>query len=101
MPDETVEQKRQRYLALSHAMQTGVAHEMNFPERGDPTTPKHLRVGVNMAMVEHGALVQLLIARGLFTEAEYYDALNAAMEREVALYESRLSEMMGATIHLV
>lgn len=44
----TIEELRQEYASLCHAMQSGVAFKINI----DPgeTMPKHLRVGVNSAM---------------------------------------------------
>lgn len=80
-----------RYNAACHAMQTGVKYEMeNGSEEGRAAvTPKHLRVGVNSAMVSHAALVQLLITKGVFTEDEYYHSQALAMEVEVARYEKR------------
>jgi hypothetical protein len=76
---------RARYRAAIHAMQSGVAATM-----GDETTPKHLRVGVNSAMSDHGALVRLLISKGVFTYDEYMVAIADAMEDEKAAYERRL-----------
>ena len=72
------------YLKLGHAMQSGVAAKMAL----DPSesTPKHLRVGVNLAMVDHAALVRILLEKGLFTEAEYERALTDQMAREVQAY---------------
>jgi len=55
----------------------------------DATSPKHLRVGVNSAMVEHTALVKLLVEKGILTEEEYITSQADAMEAEVALYEER------------
>lgn len=89
----TLEGKRQRYRELCHAMQTGVAYVME-KEPGE-TTPKHLRVGVNSAMVEHSALSLLLIEKGIISEDEYYDAMNAAMEREVNTYQEKLRHLYG------
>jgi hypothetical protein len=79
---------RDRYLAALHAMQTGVAFKMHR----DPgeTSPKHLRVGVNSAMVEYAALVKLLIAKGIITEDEHYAALADAMEAERDFYAAEL-----------
>lgn len=87
-----------RYLAAAHAMQSGVVAKMRI----DPgeTTPKHLRVGVNSSMVQNGALVKLLIEKGVFTEAEWFAALADAMEAEKALYEAWLTEHMGSQVHL-
>lgn len=78
----------ERYLVALHAMQTGVALEM---QRGsNATDPKHLRVGINSAMVENGVLVTLLVEKGVLIWDEWYCALADAMEREVATYEERL-----------
>jgi sugar diacid utilization regulator len=92
------ERLQQHYEAAAHAVQSGVAMELN----DDPAsgTPKHLRVGVNMAMVEHGALVRVLIAKGLFTEVEYFEELVRGIEDEQRQYESRLSRRHGTTIKL-
>lgn len=84
---------RERYAAAAHGMQSGVAMEMTHNPA--PTSPKHLRVGVNAAMVDHAALAALLIAKGVFTEDEYVAALADAMEREQARYEQHLRERFG------
>jgi hypothetical protein len=68
-------------------MQTAVAHEMNLPDRRSATDPKHLRVGVNAAMVDHSALVRLLIFKGVITEADYLEEIRLAMNEEVARYQ--------------
>ena len=79
-------------------MQTGVKYEMDLAQvlavAGDPvghdgTSPKHLRVGINSALVSHAALVKLLIEKGILTEGEYVASQADAMETEVALYEER------------
>lgn len=82
------------YLEALHAVQTGVKYEIaisDFPSRDDttPHSPKHLRTGVNMAMVEISALVWLLIEKGIITESEYLEALRLATNQEVATYEAR------------
>ena len=89
---------RARYDRACHAMQSGVAAEMNLG--GGATEPKHLRVGVNSAMVENAAVVELLIAKGVITEAEYMRALAEQMEQEVARYEVRLESRTGAHVRL-
>lgn len=86
------------YREALHAMQTGVATEM---EQGNPDTePKHLRVGVNACMCDHSALVRLLIEKGILTLAEYQEAVIEEMNREVRRYEHRLSERLGAKVTL-
>lgn len=82
-----------RYLAALHAMQTGVAIEQARGSRDGE--PKHLRVGINSAKVEIGALAALLIEKGLFTRDEYTAAVADAMETEVAAYEQRIQEQVG------
>lgn len=95
---ESAEAATARYMAAAHAMQSGVASKMAF----DPaeTTPKHLRVGVNSAMSDHGALAKLLIDRGVITEGEYLSAIADAMEREKDQYEREISGHFGSTVTL-
>lgn len=95
---ETVEEAKQRYLTAMHAMQTGVATKMAL----DPseTEPKNLRVGVNSAMMQQGALVKLLINKGLITEAEWFSIMADGAEHEAKLYERDLSQITGTKITL-
>jgi len=98
------ESDQQRYLDACHAMQTGVKYEMESDAlRGvehHSTTPKHLRVGVNAAMVEHGALVKLLVEYGVINEDDYIKSQADAMEAEVALYEKRANRgNAGPVLH--
>lgn len=95
---KTVEQLKKEYFELCHAMQSGAAMKMNYD--ANDCSPKHLRVGVNSAMVEHAALVQVLLDKGIITEEDYYQALNKWMENEVKIYRDWLSERLGATINL-
>jgi len=96
-----------RYHAAAHAVQAGVAMELADDERhgntNPSTSPKQLRTGINMAMIEHGALVRVLIAKGLFTEEEYFEELVRGVEDEQRAYEERLSARYGgkAKIRLV
>lgn len=94
------EKNWQRYLIACHAMQSGVAMEMNQPERATATSPKMLRVGINAAMVEHSALVHLLIAKGVFSEEDYIAALADGMEAEVKQYEERISKTTSLKVTL-
>lgn len=92
---------QQRYAAAAHAMQSGVKCGMNLPGRSHATDPKDLRVGINSAMVEHGALAGgLLINKGIITPEEYYKALAEGMEAERDKYEHDLSERLGKPIKL-
>lgn len=87
-----------RYLAALHAMQSGVAMEMNI--RSTPTEPKHLRTGLNVAMCDHGALAKLLMDKGVITEGEYLRSIADAMEAEQGRYEQTLSELLGKPVSL-
>lgn len=87
-----------RWATAMHAVQAGVAMEM---EQGSKdTTPKHLRVGVNAAMSDHGSLAALLVKKGVITELEYLEAIAEGAEREKLAYESRLSARFGRKITL-
>lgn len=91
---------RARWQAASHAMQSGVQATMDAGI-SQAAEPKHLRVGINIALSDHGGLVDLLIDKGIITSAEYFKAIANAMEREKLLYESRLSEHYGSPVTLV
>ncbi len=82
-----------RYMAAAHAIQTGVAYTLEYdPSSG---TPKHLRTGLDLRAAEHGALARLLIAKGVFTEDEYLEAIVLAVEEEKRAYEERLKQHYG------
>lgn len=94
----TIDEKHQAVLALQHAMQSGVAAVI---ERHGYEDPKHTRVGINSAMVEHASLVRLLIDKGIITEDEYLDALIVTSTEEKERYEARLSAELGSKVTLV
>lgn len=95
----TVEEDRERYERAAHAMQTGVAAEMGYDPRA--TEPKHLRVGVNSALVDSGALAGLLIRKGVITEEEYAAALADGMEAERDRYKAEIEAQYGASVNLI
>jgi hypothetical protein len=94
----TIDEEMQRYLAAMHAMQSGVAAKMSVD--GSETSPKHLRVGINGAMSDHGALAKLLVDKGLISEEEYVTAIADGAEREQEAYEKFLSEHYGRKVTL-
>lgn len=95
MSTDRVRLLRDRYLLAVHAMQSAVAHKMaldaEMPAGESGTSPKHLRVGVNAAMVDHGALAALLIRKGVISEEEYFAATSSAMETEVENYRKAMN----------
>lgn len=84
------------YEQAAHAMQTGVAVMMS---RGSKETdPKHLRVGVNSAMVDTAAIVNLLVRKGIFTLDEFKEELTDQMNLEADRYETTINESLGASM---
>lgn len=94
---------QQRYVKAAHAVQSGVKTDMetdaNVLSQG-ATTPKHLRVGLNNVMADHGSLAYLLIQKGVITEDEYLNAIADGIEREQARYEELLTQRFGYPVHL-
>lgn len=82
------------YTRLGHAIQSGVALEINNPAIKS-AEPKHLRTGLNCVMSDFGSLGRLLIAKGLITEDEYFEAVLTGLRAEVASYEQRLNAAFG------
>jgi hypothetical protein len=103
--EERLIEKRTLYAHLAHAMQSGVAYDIGSwkPSPGNSehnTSSKFLKVAVNSALCDHGALVTLLISKGVFTEEEYFDAAIFQLVEEVKTYERTLSKRMNTDITL-
>lgn len=88
----SIQELRAEYAALMHAMQSGVKaeHEMG----SDDGSPKHLRVGVNSALVDNGSLAYLLVKKGVITEQELWEQLVDGMRAEVTKYRKKLAEKL-------
>ena len=78
-----------RYRAAVQGMQTAV-QMMIVRGVSDEARPARLRGDVNIAAINHSALVRLLIAKGIIEEPEYLEALAGGMEAEVSTYENQL-----------
>lgn len=89
---------KRSYEDLLHAMQSGVAMELTYENKS--VDPKHLRVGINSALVDNAAIARLLIQKGIITEEEYVESVRLEMEREVERYEKQLSDRYGKEIKL-
>lgn len=98
MTNEDREELERRYEEAAHAVQSGVAMEMNY--RPEPTQPKHLRTGIDLTKAEVGGLVRMLIAKGVFSEEEYMEAIALGVEEEQASYEKRLSDLLMSKVTL-
>ena len=98
---------KDEYVALLHAMQTGVKFTMQLDQelRVDPekqsTSPKHLRTGVNSSLIHASAVADILIEKKIITEEEFYKKLVEIAREEVAHYEKDLSERTGKSIRLL
>lgn len=83
-----------RYYAAAHRMQSATAFDLTKRLGLDTLMGQHLRpelvnkvikdvrVGLNSAMSDQGALAELLIKKGVFTDEEYREAVTIWMERE-------------------
>lgn len=93
-----------RYQGLLHAMQAGVAMMEGFAATGRARAaelePKHLRVGVNSAMIETSSMARLMVEKGVCTWAEYWASIIVTLEAEVESYEKKVSDILGRPIKL-
>ena len=98
--DKETEKLWDEYVAFAHAMQSGVAFDLHRGLDMAGATPKHLRAGVNSAMVQNSALAKLLIDKGIITEKEYFTAIRDGMKQEVEKYQNLLGEHYGTNVSL-
>ncbi len=84
--------------ALQHAMQSGIKMLMEYEIIS--TDPKHLRTGVNSALVFNATVVNLLVEKGIITREEYIEATVKDLRAEVKMYEKEISEHLGYNITL-
>ena len=73
------------YEQAAHGVQTAIAYDRT--NGGKATEPKHMRVGIDMSKADMLGLVCLLIDKGVFTEAEYIEAIRLSANEEVAMRE--------------
>ena len=93
----TLDRLKKRSMELLHGMQSAI--EFGFGGADGNPKHKHLRVGINNALISHSALVQTLIQKGVFTEEEYFTNYVAALEAEVAGYEEEARGKGFPSIH--
>lgn len=85
-----------RYMSAMRRMQSGVAF---LPDKSDQE-PKHLRVGVNGAMVNADAFLHLLIDKGVITSEEFQKYLADSAEKEADRYEKLVQAALGPHVRL-
>lgn len=89
------------YEAAGHGIQSAIRFEMSRHGFADDELDKmaqamkHLRVGLDMRAADAGGLARLLIAKGVFTEAEYIEQVRLAANEELARYEDHCREEFG------
>lgn len=91
------QQEYEKYMALCHKIQSAIAYSRMLPSPEVPgatvydrlTSPKHLRVGVDLRSVDNAAMVNLLVSKGLITRLEWIQSLVAASEAEVKMWEDK------------
>lgn len=84
-----------RYSAALHRVQTAIAVLMGSDPSYKATTPKHMRVGIDMSKSDQAGLAQLLIDKGVFTAEEYVEALAQSAEREADSFERVVQSVTG------
>lgn len=97
MADEGhIARETERYMRAAHRIQTAIAFSPDSPAM----TPKHMRVGIDLSKSDAAGLARLLIAKGIFTEDEYFTSIADAAEREAASLEDELSSRFGQNVSL-
>lgn len=85
--------------AAAHRVQTaiGLSFSLELPWLDERlvTFLKHIRVGVDTNKSDTGALVGLLVKKGVITDLEWSEASVAGMQREADLQEKTLNEQFG------
>lgn len=89
----------EEYVYHLKRVQTGVA---TLQQHGlsNETEPKHLRVGVNSALLDSAAIAELLMSKGIFTLDELYVVLARKTREEADKYEARCKQLIDPRIVL-
>jgi hypothetical protein len=88
--------------SLPHRVQSAIAfiadNRARTGKRYESLEPKHLRVGINNALVEASAIGRLLMEKGIITPAEYYDSIIELLEEEVRRYQEDVTAEFGPSV---
>ena len=94
-----------RYHKAMHAVQSAIATILHYDSTGrlvaacdegqNIRSPKHLRVGIDARASDAKGLAKLLIAKGVFTELEYVQAVTEALEEEAEEQAQRARTVCG------
>jgi hypothetical protein len=83
------------YETAAHRIQTAIAVLIGRDPNYSGIDPKHVRVGIDLSKSDMAGLARLLIAKGIFTEAEYIDAITTAATQEADAYEKTVQSVLG------
>lgn len=72
---------KERYRQAAHAVQTGIAFATDKTDQ----TSKHLRVGLDLSKSDQAGLAALLISKGVFSMADYIEAIADQAEIEAEM----------------
>ena len=79
------------YEKHAHTVQTAIAYNPD----AKALEPKHLRVGIDMSKADQAGLARLLIDKGVFTEAEYVEAITQSAKEEAERQRLALAATIG------
>jgi hypothetical protein len=96
----------QRHADAAHGVQSAIAFEI--VEEIDPNVIggpmlrylKHLRVGIDINIVDISSITTLLVTKGLLSWDEVHEALAIGMEREKKRREAGLTEKFKTPVSL-
>lgn len=89
---ERMEAAQARYVAAGHAVQSAIGFSMGASKI---TEPKHMRVGIDMTKSDVGAITRLLVAKGICTDLEIWEALAEGAEAEAEMQATTARQAMG------
>jgi hypothetical protein len=89
----TTPEKNEEYKRLAHAIQSAIAYQMNL--NSTFTSPKHLRVGIDILKGEQASFARLLISKGIITEEEYFDSILDGLRAELEFQTNQARERSG------
>lgn len=93
----TNEEFLREYERLGHAIQTGVAYEFGLGDTEADRRYKHTRTGLNLVMADLGSLTRLLVAKGVITDDEYFEAILDGLRAEKQASIDRLQTRWPGT----
>lgn len=99
---EKSDEYRQRYMAAGHRLQSALKFELEhvrgvsrYAYEQSIFSAKHMRVGIDLRASDALGLFRLLLAKGVFTEDEYLEAMAVSAEEEAQSQIERIRDELG------